>query len=73
MGASLGLTQTRGTAVPAKDYADPSASVICNRVVSRVRPGNVMLMHDGTGANTDDALRCIIKELRAQGYGFGKL
>jgi len=47
--------------------------VVCNRVVSNVRPGSVVLLHDGTGANTADALPCIIRELRERGYRFGKL
>jgi peptidoglycan/xylan/chitin deacetylase (PgdA/CDA1 family) len=32
-----------------------------------------VLLHDASGANTEEALPCIIKRLRAQGYGFGKL
>jgi peptidoglycan-N-acetylglucosamine deacetylase len=73
VGAFLGLIQRRWSDVPSEDWEDPPASVICRRVVSEVRPGSVVLLHDGSGANTDDALPCIIKELRAQGYGFGKL
>ena len=35
-------------------------------------PGAIVVMHDGGGsANTDDALGCIIKRLKAQGYRFG--
>jgi peptidoglycan-N-acetylglucosamine deacetylase len=71
-GASLGLIQTLWSVDP-RDWADPSASVICRRVVSNVRPGSIVLLHDGSGANTVEALPCIIKRLRAQGYGFGKL
>jgi peptidoglycan-N-acetylglucosamine deacetylase len=55
------------------DWANPPASVICRRVVSNVSPGSIVLLHDGSGANTVEALPCIIKRLRAQGYGFGKL
>ena len=73
VGASLGLRQIRWTDKASEDWEDPPPSVICKRVVSRVRPGSVVLLHDGSGANTDDALPCIIKELRARGYGFGKL
>jgi peptidoglycan/xylan/chitin deacetylase (PgdA/CDA1 family) len=71
-GASLGLIQTLWSVDP-RDWADPPASVICRRVVSNVRPGSIVLLHDGSGANTEEALPCIIKRLRAQGYGFGKL
>jgi peptidoglycan/xylan/chitin deacetylase (PgdA/CDA1 family) len=71
-GASLGLIQTLWNVDP-HDWANPPASVICRRVVTNVRPGSIVLLHDGSGANTVEALPCIIKRLRAQGYGFGKL
>jgi len=73
VGASLGLRQIRWTNPASRDWEDPPAPVICKRVVSSVQPGSVVLLHDGTGANTDDALPCIIKELRANGYEFAKL
>jgi peptidoglycan-N-acetylglucosamine deacetylase len=72
VGASLGLVQTLWSVDP-RDWANPPASVICRRVVSNARPGSIVLLHDGSGANTVEALPCIIKRLRAQGYGFGKL
>jgi peptidoglycan/xylan/chitin deacetylase (PgdA/CDA1 family) len=72
VGASLGLIQTLWSVDP-HDWADPPASVICRRVVSNVSPGSIVLLHDGSGTNTVKALPCIIKRLRAQGYGFGKL
>jgi peptidoglycan-N-acetylglucosamine deacetylase len=72
VGASLGLIQTLWSVDP-HDWANPPASVICRRVVSNVRPGSIVLLHDGSGANTVEALPCIIKRLRGRGYGFGKL
>jgi peptidoglycan-N-acetylglucosamine deacetylase len=72
IGASLGLIQTLWSVDP-HDWANPPASVICRRVASKVRPGSIVLLHDGSGTNTVEALPCIIKRLRAQGYGFGKL
>jgi peptidoglycan-N-acetylglucosamine deacetylase len=72
VGASLGLIQTLWSVDP-RDWADPPASVICRRVVTNVRPGSIVLLHDASAANTVEALPCIIKRLRAQGYGFGKL
>ena len=72
VGASLGLTQTLWSVDP-RDWENPPASVICRRVVNSVRPRSVVLLHDGTGANTVEALPCIIRELRARGYGFRKL
>ena len=70
--ASLGLTQTLWTVDP-RDWSDPPASVVCSRVVNNVRPGSIVLLHDGTGAHTARALPCIITKLRARGYGFRKL
>lgn len=52
-----------------------TASVVCQRVLSTARPGQIVLMH--VGSNPDDgtildadALPCIIEGLRARGYGF---
>ena len=72
VGASLGLIQTLWSVDP-HDWANPPASVICRRVVTNVRPGSIVLLHDGSAANTVEALPCIIKRLRGRGYGFGKL
>ena len=72
VGDSLSLIQTLWSVDP-RDWANPPASVICRRVVSNVRPGSIVLLHDGSGVNTEEALPCIIKRLRAQGYGFDKL
>jgi peptidoglycan-N-acetylglucosamine deacetylase len=73
VGASLGLIQTLWSVDP-RDWAGTSASVICRRVVTNVSPGSIVLLHDGSvGTNTAEALPCIIKRLRAQGYEFGKL
>ena len=38
-----------------------------------MRPGSIVLLHDGSEPNIVEALPCIIKRLRAQGYEFGKL
>jgi peptidoglycan-N-acetylglucosamine deacetylase len=72
VGASLGMIQTLWSVDP-RDWADPPASVICSRVVTSVRPGSIVLLHDASAANTVEALPCIIKRLRAQGYRFAKL
>jgi peptidoglycan-N-acetylglucosamine deacetylase len=72
VGDSLSLIQTLWSVDP-HDWADPPASVICRRVVTNVRPGSIVLLHDGSGANTEEALPCIINRLRGRGYGFGKL
>ena len=72
VGDCLSLIQSLWSVDP-RDWANPPASVICRRVVSNVRPGSIVLLHDGSGVNTEEALPCIIKRLRAQGYRFGKL
>lgn len=54
------------------DYERPPAAMIVERVMSQVRPGGIVLMHDGGGdrSQTVAALPVIIDQLRAQGYGF---
>lgn len=58
--------------VDPRDYERPPAAEIVRRVVSGVRPGRIVLMHDGGGdrSNTVAALGPIIAFLRAQGYLF---
>jgi peptidoglycan/xylan/chitin deacetylase (PgdA/CDA1 family) len=58
--------------VDPEDWKRPPASTIVSRVMSQVRPGGVVLMHDGGGdrANTVSALPEIIKRLKAAGYDF---
>jgi len=55
-----------------------SAALVCQRVLSTARPGQIVLMH--VGANPDDgttldadALPCVIEGLRARGYAFATL
>src|SRR5215218_3602375 len=56
VGASLGLIQTLWSVDP-RDWAGPSATVICRRVVTNVSPGSIVLLHDGSvGTNTAEAL-----------------
>lgn len=54
------------------DWKRPSPSVLVRLVVSQVRSGSVVLLHDGGGnrANTIAALPQIIAKLRKQGYHF---
>jgi peptidoglycan/xylan/chitin deacetylase (PgdA/CDA1 family) len=73
---SLRMTQTLW-AVDGYRYEklDPPAppAELCNRVVSGVSPGAVVVLHDGGTVYTDDALDCIITRLKEQGYDFGKI
>jgi chitin deacetylase len=54
------------------DYRIPPVGVIVSRVLSQVRPGVIILMHDGGGNrnNTIAAVPIIIDTLRKQGYSF---
>ena len=55
--------------VNAPQAEQQSAKAVFNHVVGRVRPGAVVLMHNGSPA-TLSALPGIIKELRKKGYEF---
>ena len=58
--------------VDPRDWARPGSGAIYSRVVGAVRPGSIVLMHDGGGprGQTIDALPGIIHTLRRRGYGF---
>jgi peptidoglycan/xylan/chitin deacetylase (PgdA/CDA1 family) len=62
------------------DTARPGADAIRRRVRTRLRPGAIVLLHDGDGYDphgdrmqTADALPGIIRDARADGYEFGSL
>lgn len=53
------------------DWTGNSSSDIVNRVMSRITPGAIILMHTGAGASgTPAALPTIITRLKSQGYRF---
>lgn len=54
------------------DYRTPPPDVIKNRILSKVAPGSVILMHDGGGdrSHTVAMLKGLIDALKAQGYSF---
>jgi peptidoglycan/xylan/chitin deacetylase (PgdA/CDA1 family) len=54
------------------DYERPAAPVILQRILDRVRPGSVILMHDGGGdrSQTVAMLRLLIDQLKARGFSF---
>jgi len=58
--------------VDSQDYNKPSAEKIVSNVMTTVKPGSVVLMHDGGGdrSRTVAALRPLIRALKAQGYTF---
>lgn len=54
------------------DWKRPPTKVIVERVVSKLRPGAVILMHDrgGDRSRTIATLSLIITKLKAEGYVF---
>ena len=76
-GRVYGALKSRGMkpvlwTVDPQDWAGASAKQIADRVSNAVRPGAVVLLHDGGGdrGETVKALPMIIKRLRKQGYEF---
>ncbi len=53
-----------------RDWQKPGADLIARRILDRVRPGSVVLMHDGGGdrSQTLAALRIVLRGLAARGY-----
>ncbi|TCN38439.1 peptidoglycan/xylan/chitin deacetylase (PgdA/CDA1 family) [Kribbella orskensis] len=58
--------------VDSHDWERPGTSVIVKRVLTGVKDGSIVLMHDGGGnrSQTVAALPSILKTLQAKGYGF---
>ncbi|MCG6494173.1 polysaccharide deacetylase family protein [Kitasatospora sp. A2-31] len=56
--------------VETNDWARPGPEVVTERVLRQVRPGSVVLMHDGGGdrSRTAAALPAVITGLRERGY-----
>jgi len=59
------------------DWASPGVSTIVHRVLTQVKPGSIILCHDGNGDNmgqdrsqTVEAIPIIIQKLVANGYRF---
>ncbi|MCU1343905.1 MAG: polysaccharide deacetylase [Acidimicrobiia bacterium] len=64
--------QVLGWSVDTADYRRPPAQTIVDRVLAGVKPGAIILLHDGGGdrSQTLAALPVIIDRLRAAGYAF---
>jgi peptidoglycan/xylan/chitin deacetylase (PgdA/CDA1 family) len=58
--------------VDPRDWSQPAASTITARIVGQVRPGSIVLLHDGGGdrSHTVASLDTTIRELRRRGYRF---
>jgi peptidoglycan/xylan/chitin deacetylase (PgdA/CDA1 family) len=68
----LGL-RVLGWTVDPSDYTRPGADTITTRVAQAVKPGSIVLLHDGGGdrSQTVAAISSLITSLRAAGYSFG--
>ena len=64
----VGLTSMVLWTVDPRDWADPPATTIRDRVLQAVQPDSIILLHDGTGANTPEALPMILNGLADMGY-----
>jgi peptidoglycan/xylan/chitin deacetylase (PgdA/CDA1 family) len=64
----VGLTSMVLWTVDPRDWADPPATTIRDRVLESVQPGSIVLLHDGTGENTPAALPMILDGLATRGY-----
>jgi peptidoglycan/xylan/chitin deacetylase (PgdA/CDA1 family) len=61
-----------GWDVDPQDWKRPPASTITTRIVRQVRPGSIVLMHDGGGdrSRTVASLDATIRSLQKRGYRF---
>jgi peptidoglycan/xylan/chitin deacetylase (PgdA/CDA1 family) len=68
-----------GWDVDSRDWLvpQPSGQIIAKYTLSKVRPGSIILMHDGLGLRSNEfrqgtieATKLIIQELKSQGYNF---
>ena len=71
-----GLLTINWSIIP-RDWTNPGAQVITDRVLEKAEPGAIVLLHDGDSPKnkapreqTIEAVAAIIDKLRAQGYEF---
>lgn len=55
------------------DWAGTPRDTMVQKVLDNARPGAIVLMHVGSGTNTQQALPIMIRELKNRGYRFIKL
>ena len=53
--------------VDSLDWKDPTPQQISSRVLTRVKPGSIVLFHNGA-KNTPAALPTVLQTLQSQGY-----
>ena len=65
--------------INSKDYLGLSAEKISERILRKIQPGSIILMHDGSGvdsgnrSNTVETLKIIIPQLKKMGYKFSTI
>ncbi|MEA1986481.1 MAG: polysaccharide deacetylase family protein [Candidatus Marinimicrobia bacterium] len=65
--------------IDSKDYLNRPAKQISDKILRRVKPGSIILMHDGSGtaggnrSNTVEALKLCLPKLIEQGYKFSTI
>ncbi|MFF2821071.1 polysaccharide deacetylase family protein [Kitasatospora cineracea] len=71
IGADLGM-KSLGWTVDPRDWSRPGVQAIVSNVQQNLRPGGVVLMHDGGGdrSQTVAALKQLLPWMVAQGYAF---
>ena len=59
-----------GADVVVGDWKNIDSETICHRVLKKVRPGSIIVLHDGGGDRSSiiEVVPMIIKELHAEGY-----
>jgi len=72
--SALGMRTVIWTIDPS-DYRKPAPGVIVGRIMSRLKPGSIILMHDGGGdrSHTVAAVKILIEQIRKRGYDFSVL
>ena len=55
--------------VDTRDWADRNSAVVCNRAVSNVRSGSIILLHD-IHPTSVEAVPCILRNLTSRGFRF---
>ncbi|NLW72282.1 MAG: polysaccharide deacetylase family protein [Chloroflexi bacterium] len=72
--SALGMWVTLWT-IDTEDWKNPDPSEVIQAVVEKVKPGDVILMHDGgeKRENTIKSLALVLHELSQRGYGFAPM
>ncbi len=58
------------TSVDARDWENPGANVIVNKIINNVKNGDIILLHDYATNNTVEALDMLIPKMIEKGFKF---